>query len=659
MRVDDREDEAFPWARASNVALFAAIACTALAVQRYRTFHNDTFDLAFYTRILWGMGHGDLYQPLTNSHVYGLHASWILYPLALLGRWAPIVPLLLLTQAVAICAAAIPLARLAARRLRAPLAADCALFAYLLYPPVITAATYEFHPSALALFPLAFALDAWDRGRLRDGALALAVASLCREDAALVSSLAGLSLAIDRDPRRRRWGLAVCALAGLYFAHYVFLVAPKYLPRRGSLALHFGALGATPSAIARSLLTHPIAAIASVSSAARWLYPARLLAPVAFLPLLSPRWLLPALAPIAINFLSAWPTATQIRSHYSLLAVPFVIAAAIHGAARLVDARHALAPPTERPTGRKMLALCAFAVLCAATIAQRRGGATPLSRLWRAEAFTRDARAQDLERIARDVRPGAFVVAPDALLPHVAARPLFQRLGAWTRDADDLVLRIDHRIRFDGTQTLWRTHEEVLVRNVLREGRYGLVRAEATHLLLRRGVSPRAFGEGRYVAFSSDEWTQARHVDVDASLSLASWRIEPIAPHQSAITLWLLARRRWPHDLGLELGWGPIERREDRDDPSRTHAFVPFDGLLNPIHVRPGEIARTRVVVRASQGELLAHGLWFGARRVDGSRLHAEAPHWVRLDARDAITRLLPQGGDSRPARGSSTPPVR
>jgi hypothetical protein len=46
---------------------------------------------------------------------------------------------------------------------------------------------------------------------------------------------------------------------------------------------------------------------------------------------------------------------------------------------------------------------------------------------------------------------------------------------------------------------------------------------------------------------------------------------------------------------------------------------------------RRGEVARTEVVVPARVEDLAAQGVWFGARRVDGSRLQASAPHRVRL----------------------------
>lgn len=624
--------ENFPWLRVSNIALVAALVAIVCAFLRFATFHNETFDLAFYHRLLWGIGHWDYYQPLTNSHAFGLHASWVLWPMAWIARIVPAVPLMLVLQAVSLCAAAIPLARMAARHLRTPWAGDVTAILYLLYPTIFTAASYEFHPSAVAMFPLVYALDAWDRGQSRAAVTALIIACLCREDVALVAALtAGLwTLHAPKAKRLIPGVLSVCAL--LYFAIYQFVIAPKYLPNHGSLSLHFSSLGSTPSAIVKSIFLHPLATLKLIATPGKCLYLPRLLAPLAFLPLLAPRWLIPALAPLAINLLSAWPTAIQPRSHYSLLIVPFVLVAAIHGAARVIDANHALGKPLDRPTGRKMLALTLAVLSLSMGIAQYRNGATPLSRHWNSQQFRPDSRSQALQAIEQQIRPGVFVVAPDELLAHVANRPLFQRLDRWTRTTDDLVLRLAHRQRFAMRQEAWRCAEEVLVRNVLSDDRYGLVQVSGDYALLRRGVSPRYYATQRYVQFQPEPNAHAQHIEIDASVAIAGWRVQPQSAQSSRVTLWLVSKQQWPQDLGLELGWGPLRPNGDRQDPSEIAAFTPFDGLFNPVHVRVGEVSRTSVTLPVSESALRQTTLYFGARRIDGSRLHQDSAHWVALN---------------------------
>ncbi len=618
------EDPRFPFVRISNVALVATLAFAFLALRRYATFHNETFDLAFYARIVWGLGHGDRYQPLTNSDLWGLHASPILYVLGTLGRALPIIPLMLVVQAASVCAAGIPLSRIAARRVGHPHAADVTIVAWLLYPTVASLATYEFHPSALALFPLAQAVDWLDRRQFPRAAVALVVAALCREDAALVAGFAGLAFALrTQAPRKQRVaGLAAFGVGTAWFAYYFLVIAPRHLPHTGSLDLHFGHLARSPSGLLVAVLRHPIETARTLATPIKLLYAPRMLAPLAFLSLLAPRWLLPAVVPLAINVLSRFPSAPEIASHYSALAVPFVFASAAHGAGRLA----ALRPGALN----RNVMIAGAAVAVGTLLAQHRAGATPLSRRWDTSVFRRDARASDLERLLRDVPRDESVVAPDYVLPHVAERPLIQRVAAWTRQFEWVIVPVGHRQRFGTTQHVWRSTEEVLVRNALNNPGYGLQSVFGTHLLFHRGASLRAYATGRYVDFEPEEGIRSDHLDAGAHVFIAGWGLRAEGAG-SVLTLLFSPRVELPFDMGLEAGYGPMRPSGDRQDPAQIVSLLPFDGLFSPARVRVGEVARTRMYLPAPPDVVLRDGLRVGTRRIDGSRLDPDGPHWVQL----------------------------
>lgn len=614
-------DERFPWARVSNLALSAAVLFAAMALARYGTYHNDTFDLAFYARTVWGLGRLDLWNPLVGADARGLHLSPALIPLALLSRVVPTVPLLLLTQAACVCGAAIPLARLAARRVGHPWAPYLTAGVYLLLPAVGSVASYEFHPSALALLPLALALDFFDDRRVRAGMISLVVAALCREDVALVAALTGLALAVR--PQHRAAGLAAFAGFTAWFALWLFVIAPRYLPAHGSLQLHYGHLGSSPADIVKNLLLHPVATARAVATPARMLYLPRLLLPVAFLPLLRPRWLLPIAAPLAINLLSQFPTAVQVHSHYSVLAAPFIVAAAVHGAAQVMVTGGA---SSDR------WGLAAVVAVCLGTLhMQHRAGVVPLiGRRCDLRELVPDARTAALSTVVDLIPNDASVRGPDYLLPHVAERPRVYRDAPPYNAADFVVLSTEHRAHHTGTQELWRNDEEQRLRNALLPRAYGVWTVVGDFIVLRRGWSPRTYARGRWVEFEPDPAVHRAHVDVGSSLAVAGWGVTPI-PRGSRVTLLLVTKRAWPHDLGLEVGWGPMRPHLDRQDPERTYAFLPYDGVMLPSLTRVGEVSRAVVDVPATPDELRAQGLWFGARRMDGSRLDPEAPHWVRL----------------------------
>ncbi len=613
-------DDRFPWAWVSNIALGATVLFASMALARYRTYHNETFDLAFYARMVWGAGHWDLANPLVGAPLWGLHLSLVLLPLGLLARFVPLIPLLLITQAVCVAAAGIPLARLAHRRIGHPAAAFGALFAYLLFPTVASVATYEFHPSSLALLPMALALDWFDRRELRKGAVALLLAAACREDVALACGLTGLALAFRRQ--HRAVGLGLFAFFTAWFGLYLFVVAPRYLPREGSLQLHYGHLGSSPAAILVHLLRHPVATLRELATPVRLMYVPRLLLPVAFLPLLRPRWLLPALAPVAINLLSQFPTATQVHSHYATLAVPFVLVAAAHGVAHLMAMGGAQA--------NRWGAAAACAVLLGSLHMQRRAGVLPLlARRHDPSAYRADARLAALDTVVNLIPGDASVAAPDFLLPHLAARVRIFRYPT-ARRPEYIVLSTEHRRRYWGTQELWRSTEETAVRGALFWRRYGVWAVVGDFIILRDGWPIRTHARGRYVAFDPDPRVHAAHVDIGASMAVAGWGVEPVA-NGARVVLLLVVKRPWPFDLGLEVGWGPMRPHLDRLDPARVHAFLPFDGAFMPPHARVGEVVRTTVEVAATVDELRAHGVYFGPRRVDGSRLEADSAHWTRL----------------------------
>lgn len=605
----------------SNVALAMAALFATLGVTRWRTFHNETFDLAFYARIVWGAGHLDLHNPLVGTDLWGIHLSLVLLPLGLLGRVFPVVPMLLIVQAACVSAASIPLARVAWRRIGHPVAPFAALAVWFLFPTISSIASYEFHPSSLALLPLCIALDFIDQRRVRAGFYALVAAAACREDVALACAFVGLVIALRAEHRRA--GLAIFALFTSWFTLWLFVIAPRHLPPQGSLQLHYGHLGGSPAQILAHLLRHPVATARELATPARALYVPRLLVPVAFLSLLRPRWLIPALVPIGINLLSQFPTATQIHSHYSTLVVPFVLVAAVHGAAQLMahGALHA-----ER---YGLLALCA--TLIGSVHMQRRAGYLPaLGRRFDPSHHRADARQPSLDALLSRLPSDASVSAPDFVLPHIAERRRIHREPPPPRAIDYRILSMEHRARYLGSQSLWRSEEEPLLRGALFWRRYGLYEVHGDFALLRERWPVRGYARGRYVEFEVDPRTHAAHADVGDDLAVAGWGMEALQDGARVVIL-LKVKRPLPFDLGFELGWGAMRPHLDREDPARTWAFLPFDGLFVPPFCHTGEVVRTEVVVPERVEVLAAQGVWFGARRVDGSRLDPASPHWVRL----------------------------
>src|SRR6266567_4296604 len=97
------------------------------------SYHSRSLDMAYYVRLVWGLGHGFVDNPVVGAtNLLGLHLEPILLPLAALGRLVPVAPLLLGAQALGAAAAVFPAHALARRHLPPVAAAAAALTIYLM-----------------------------------------------------------------------------------------------------------------------------------------------------------------------------------------------------------------------------------------------------------------------------------------------------------------------------------------------------------------------------------------------------------------------------------------------------------------------------------------------------------------------------------------------
>ncbi|AKF11346.1 DUF2079 domain-containing protein [Sandaracinus amylolyticus] len=607
------EPSPIPWAgtrRAVHaLVVIAAITFATLSLLRWHTFHNETFDLAFYARMAWGAVHGDGWNPIVGAHELGLHLAWILRPLGVIGMLFGQAPTLLVAQSIALSAAALPIARIGARHLGAPGAIVAAL-AWLLHPNLAHVASEEFHPGSVAVLPLAWAADALDRRSGPGIVLATLGVLLCREDLGLVTMLVGVAacgLAV-RSPRSAertrlaRAGVLVAVVSLAYVLLFVLVLHPRFAPPEGSLELHFGRFGRSTTEVARYVLTHPGELIEHLSARHRVLYLALITAPCALLPLLRPGFLVIAAPVLAINLLSDFPGTTDLDSHYLTPAMPFVLASAIHGAAALPDgALLRLAP----------LATSAF-------FAHVIAGGTPLSLAFSREPFVADESTDAARRIVARIGPSASVQAPDALLPHLAERRDLRRAPPPETRADFVVLDASHRVRFAHDEDLLRTSEEPEIRAWIARDDHALVEAGGDYLLLERGRDPREGIGARAIIGHDDDRRAGRRLT--GCLRLRDARLERRGSGL-VLTLDLVALGACPSDLALRIGEGKR--------PSRVDLVA--NGWLSPAHFRAGDVIRSEHPL--GPAEVRPGRLRVGALRSSGARPEHLDPHSLSIDA--------------------------
>ena len=351
----------------------------ATSVLRHRAFESGRFDLGNMTQAVWSTAHGD-FLSVTDVHGeqvsrLGSHFDPILTLFAPLWWLWPDPELLLVIQAAAVGAGALPVFWLARKHVASDRAAAALAVAYLLSPPVQWLTVSDFHPVALACPLLLYAWWHLDEGRLWAFALLAAAAIGTKEHVGLVVAAIGVWYAVRH--RAPRTGAAIAAATGVAALVAALVVVPHFAPAGASA---FESRYESPSLDGRDAS-----------------YLASLLLPLALLPLAGPLALIAALPELGLNLLSGTVTQTSVKTHYAATAAPALLAATVFGVARL-GARFAY-------------------VAVAAALA----GTVVLGPLGRVEARA-DAHNAAARRAIALVPDGAPVSATNSLGAHLSAR---------------------------------------------------------------------------------------------------------------------------------------------------------------------------------------------------------------------------------------------
>ena len=399
------------------LAALYAITFGWLAVFRHLAGGSHAEDLGFTDQVLFNFLHGQWFRMSIYAQDPGtswnteLDLSRIARPDSLLAFHAEpmlllFVPIyavgggvlaLLILQAVALAAGAIPAYRLGRYGAGSPLAGFAVAAAYLLSPLGQWAALSDFHTSTLAAPLLLLTIERLVVARAPVQAILVAgLAATAREDVGPV--LAVLGALVLLHPRMRRTGAVMCAL-GAGWTILAALVIRTYSGGISPFEVRYGPTLGTG-------LEASLAALARPSVVA---YVQTLLLSGGWLGVLAPWSLLPALPELAINTLSTSPWMAAGKAHYSGLVLPFVTASAAAG----------LYAITRRL--RRLRALAGGALVLTSLVGYLLEGAGPLGANYAPAVLT--SHATRAEQIAASLPPAAAVSASSGLVPHVTRRP--------------------------------------------------------------------------------------------------------------------------------------------------------------------------------------------------------------------------------------------
>lgn len=455
-----------------------------ITVSRHYTFMTHALDLGYYVQVLWNLTQGrGAYVSLPEMHAWGDHFSPILYLFVPLFGVFPGAVVLLVAQTVCLALGALAVFAIARRPLGDERLAVVFAGLYLLNPSLHGINVRDFHPAALSIPLLLAAVACFDANRPTWFLATVLLTLSTREDAALAVIGLGLWIAL----RRRRWGWGI-GLAGLGFG-WLFLTTGWLMPSfRGGPYGHldrFTHLGGSVGEILINMVIHPFAALSFMVSGRRLIYVLALFAPFAFLPLLSPLDLLPALPTLVMNLQSRDPVLFHHRTQYAAFILPFVVLAAVSGYRRL--ARWMGEEASEHGPRVTPRAVLAFAVLLSLALSSRTLNELGVNK-WKLSDRQRKAYA-----VMARIPPGAAVSTWDRFVPHLSLRSKVFVFPVGLDRSEYVLLDLDAGLGRNPVAALDRQGDRVVIRAGGLEYRYAVVTEEARYLVLRRAPSESLF----------------------------------------------------------------------------------------------------------------------------------------------------------------------
>jgi uncharacterized membrane protein len=310
--------------------LASAIAMFSLDCVRHYLMRSGAWDLGFFDQAIYLISRGQApYSSMLKVHVIGDHGSLILYPMALFYLIWPNVHMLMIVQAIALSSGAWAIWKLGTDAGLKRGQALAVAGAYLMYPVILTASIFDFHPDAFVVPALLFAILAARRRRPVLFCICVAVALSSKEVMSLTVGAMGVWLLLFE--RRKFYGIVALVSGIVWLIVVVKVIVPYFGHGRPASGLPlFDYLGNSLAQIILNMIRHPLVVMKHIFVPASAIYLLPIVIPVIWGLHYKALWPLIGAVPAAtVNMLSNMASQRSLFYHYSLPIVPFVFVAVI------------------------------------------------------------------------------------------------------------------------------------------------------------------------------------------------------------------------------------------------------------------------------------------------------------------------------------------
>ncbi len=339
-----------PFILAAMIATYTLI-IGGWSVDRFNSFNATLWDMGIMVQSIWNTAHGSILHESVNlgysvSRLAMAHWELIYFPLAIIYRIIPSVPLLLYIQSFVLACGMIPIYRFAKKKLSSESAALLISLTYLFYPALHGANLFDLHGLTFATTFLLFTFYYLDKGDWIKAIILGVLSICCREDVAFVIFTLGIYNLFKRKPGETiEHGVAfqvsaifigISLLWITAFFSRAYFIGSTGLAETNSMVPNWKNSIAVPIfGFLKLPLPNIISIIQSICSYESIKYIAKLILPTIGLCCLSPSILLISLPTVLLNLSSNYYQMRQIEYHYTAAITPFIFFATINGMANL------------------------------------------------------------------------------------------------------------------------------------------------------------------------------------------------------------------------------------------------------------------------------------------------------------------------------------